>query len=347
MVGGVMTATQIGCALALFLVVPLGDLVRRKRLIKIQVLLLVAVLMLVAFSTSLLVLLIGMLGLGLLGTAMTQGLISYAATLSHPSERGRVIGIVQSGVVIGLLLARTLAGIVADLAGWRFVYIFSAVLSVLMLLFIWRLLPETKSSVIKFNFMQLLKSMFYLLKNERILQIRGIIGLLMFMAFSIFWTALVLPLSAPPFQMSHTEIGALGLVGVVGALAAAGVGGLSDQGLGQKATAVALILLLISWGFLVLMPYAIWALILGIVLLDVGGQAIHVINQSMILTIDPAASSRLIGCYMLFYSVGSGIGAIASTSIYAVTGWGGVCLLGFCVSLAALIFWIIFFPDHK
>lgn len=346
-VGGVITATHLGCAIALFLVVPLGDLVRRKKLIKIQLLLLVAVLMLVALSTNLPLLIIGMLGVGLFGTAMTQGLIAYAATLSHPSERGRVVGIVQSGVVIGLLLARALAGVVTDLAGWRSVYVLSATLSVLMLFFIWRYLPETQHKFLKLNFLELIKSMFYMLKNERILQIRGVVGLLMFAAFSVFWTALVLPLSSPAFQMSHTEIGAFGLVGVVGALAAAGVGGLTDKGLGQKATAFALICLLISWVFIALMPFAIWVLVLGIILLDMGGQAIHVINQNMILSIDPEASGRLIGCYMLFYSVGSGLGAIASTTIYGFAGWNGVCLLGFCVSLLALVFWLITLPINK
>lgn len=340
-VGGVITATQVGCALALFFVVPLGDLVRRKKLIKIQLLLLFAVLILVAFSQNLAVLLIGMLGVGLLGTAMTQGLIAYSATLASTSERGHVVGIVQSGVVVGLLLARTLAGVITDISGWRSVYILSAVFSILMLVLIWRILPEPKKSTINLNFFQLIGSMFSLLKNEKLLQVRGFLGLLMFAAFSIFWTALVLPLSVTPFEMSHTKIGAFGLIGVAGALAAAGVGGLNDKGYGQKATVVALVILVLSWLPIAMMAYSIWALVLGIFLLDLGGQAIHVINQSMILEIDPEASGRLIGCYMLFYSVGSGLGAIASTTTYASYGWVGVCLLGFIVSVAAFIFWTI------
>lgn len=346
-VGGVITATQVGCALALFFVVPLGDSIRRKKLIQIQLSLLFAVLMLVAFSQNLTVLLIGMLGVGLLGTAMTQGLIAYAATLASTSERGYVVGIVQSGVVVGLLLARTLAGVITDLSGWRSVYILSAVFSILMLVLIWRILPEPKKNVINLSFFQLIKSMFSLLKNEKTLQLRGFLGLLMFAAFSIFWTALVLPLSVTPFEMSHTEIGAFGLIGVAGALAAVCVGGLTDKGYGQKATAVALALLVISWIPIAMMAYSIWALVLGIILLDLGGQAIHVINQSMILEIDPEAASRLIGCYMLFYSVGSGLGAIASTTTYASYGWVGVCLLGFVVSIAAFIFWIVSQPYSK
>jgi predicted MFS family arabinose efflux permease len=340
-VGGVMTAVQIGCALALFLVVPLGDMVRRKSLILIQIIFLFVVLIWVALSKSTIALMLGMLGVGLFGTAMTQGLIAYAATLANSKERGRVVGIVQSGVVIGLLMARSLAGFITDLSDWRFVYLFSAVLSVFMFIVLGRYLPETKKIIHSPHFVQLIQSMFSLLMKERVLQIRGMIGLLMFAAFSIFWTALVLPLSEPPFEMSHTEIGAFGLIGIVGALAAANVGGLNDRGFGQNATFVALILLLLSWVPLAFLNYSIWFLIVGIILLDMGGQAIHVINQAVILNINPDSSSRIIGCYMLFYSLGSGSGAIASTTIYAYSGWVGVCILGFMVSLSAFVFWLV------
>ena len=340
-VGGVMTAVQIGCALALLLVVPLGDMVRRKSLILIQIIFLFVVLIWVALSKSTIALMLGMLGVGLFGTAMTQGLIAYAATLANSKERGRVVGIVQSGVVIGLLMARSLAGFITDLSDWRFVYLFSAVLSVFIFIVLWCYLPETKKIIHPPYFVQLIQSMFSLLMKERVLQIRGMIGLLMFAAFSIFWTALVLPLSEPPFEMSHTEIGAFGLIGIVGALAAANVGGLNDRGFGQNATFVALILLLFSWIPLAFLNYSIWFLIVGIILLDMGGQAIHVINQAMILNIDLDSSSRIIGCYMLFYSLGSGAGAIASTTIYAYSGWMGVCILGFIVSLSAFVFWLV------
>lgn len=136
-IGSIVSLTQLGCALALFLVVPLGDLIHRKKLIKIQLVSLTLVLMLIACATNQMVLFIGMVGVGLFSTAMTQGLIAYAATLSQFSERGHVVGIVQSGVVIGLLLARTFAGLVTDLSGWRSVYLISATISVLMLIYIW------------------------------------------------------------------------------------------------------------------------------------------------------------------------------------------------------------------
>jgi predicted MFS family arabinose efflux permease len=141
--------------------------------------------------------------------------------------------------------------------------------------------------------------------------------------------------------MSHTQIGAFGLVGAVGALAAARAGHLADRGLGQWTTGTALILLLASWVPFGFMLHSIAMLIVGIILLDVGGQAIHVVNQSMIFSTRPEAHGRLVGCYMLFYSAGSGLGAAASTWVYVHSGWAGVCWLGFSVSALALLVWVV------
>jgi predicted MFS family arabinose efflux permease len=148
------------------------------------------------------------------------------------------------------------------------------------------------------------------------------------------------PLSAPPYALSHTLIGAFGLVGVVGALGAARAGHWADRGLGQWTSGLALLLLLVSWLPLSFTPNSLWWLVIGIIALDLGGQAIHVTNQSMIFSSQLQAHSRLVGCYMLFYSVGSGLGAIASTAAYATLGWPGVCLLGAGVSGLALAFWV-------
>ncbi|KVU82300.1 MFS transporter [Burkholderia ubonensis] len=338
-VGGVITATQLGCALALLLVVPLGDLLNRKRLLAVQLALLTAACIGVAASASRVGLLAGMAGVGLLGTAMTQGLIACAAALAGDGERGRVVGAAQGGVVIGLLIARSVAGVVTDLAGWRAVYLASAAIAIVMGVVLSRLLPDARAPRERIGYAALLASMGFLLRRDRVLQVRGMLALLMFAVFSIFWSALVLPLSAPPHAMSHTAIGAFGLVGALGAAAAARAGRLADRGLGQATTGAALVLLVASWLPLAFTTSSIPLLIVGIVLLDIGGQAIHVVNQSMILGARPDAHARLVGCYMLFYSVGSGLGAIASTLVYARAGWAGVCVLGAAVSVAALAFW--------
>ncbi|EXB44206.1 MFS transporter [Acinetobacter baumannii] len=338
-IGGVVTATQIGCALALVFLVPLGDLVNRRRLMAIQLMALISALLMVAFAHSTIVLLTGMLAVGLLGTAMTQGLIAYAASAAAPHEQGHVVGTAQSGVFIGLLLARVFSGGISDVAGWRGVYFCAAIIMLMIALPLWRRLPHLNVQPVTMRYSQLLTSMLKLLRQEKVLQVRGVLALLMFAAFNILWSALVLPLSAPPYNFSHTVIGSFGLFGVIGALAATRAGQWADRGYAQRTSLAALLILLLAWWPLSLMTYSLWALVIGIVLLDLGGQALHVTNQSMIFRTRPEAHSRLVGLYMLFYAIGSGLGAISTTATYAYAGWLGVCSLGACVSLLALLFW--------
>ncbi len=338
-IGGVVTATQIGCALALVFLVPLGDLVNRRRLMAIQLMALISALLMVAFAHSTIVLLTGMLAVGLLGTAMTQGLIAYAASAAAPHEQGHVVGTAQSGVFIGLLLARVFSGGISDVAGWRGVYFCAAIIMLMIALPLWRRLPHLNVQPVTMRYSQLLTSMLKLLRQEKVLQVRGVLALLMFAAFNILWSALVLPLSAPPYNFSHTVIGSFGLFGVIGALAATRAGQWADRGYAQRTSLAALLILLLAWWPLSLMNYSLWALVIGIVLLDLGGQALHVTNQSMIFRTRPEAHSRLVGLYMLFYAIGSGLGAISTTATYAYAGWLGVCSLGACVSLLALLFW--------
>ncbi|WP_088832317.1 MFS transporter [Paenibacillus tyrfis] len=337
-VGIVITATQIFYALGLLMLVPLGDLVNRRKLIVGQMLLSVLALLAVGTASTATVLLAGMGAVGLLAV-VTQALVAYASTLAAPAERGRVVGLVTSGVVIGILLARTVAGTLTDLAGWRSVYFVSAGLTVLMAGLLFRILPREDHGKVPMTYPQLLRSVFALFVEEPVLRIRGILALLIFASFSVLWTSLVLPLSSPPLSLSHTAIGSFGLVGVAGALAAARAGRLADRGLGQRTTGIALTLLLVSWLPISLTERSLWALIAGVVLFDLAVQAVHVTNQSMIYNVRPEARSRLAGAYMIFYSIGSAVGSISSTLMYAWAGWTGVCLLGAAISSLALLFW--------
>ncbi|NQX46815.1 MFS transporter [Paenibacillus tritici] len=339
-VGIVITITQVCYTLGLLLLVPLGDLLNRRWLITGQMLLSVLALIVVGTAPTGIVLFIGIAAVGLLAV-VTQTLVAFAATLAAPAERGRTVGVVTSGIVIGILLARTFAGVLTDVAGWRSVYLVSAVFTLIMVCVLFRILPQDESKRESLSYLQLLRSLFTLFAEERILRIRAVLALMIFTVFSIFWTSLVLPLSAPPLSLSHTAIGAFGLAGVAGALAAARAGRLADQGLGQRTTGVALILLLLSWLPIRYTEHSLIALVVGIVLLDLAVQAVHVTNQSMILNVRPEARSRLTAGYMVFYSIGSATGAIASTTIYAYAGWNGVCLLGAAVSALALIFWVM------
>ncbi|MFF2908901.1 MFS transporter [Paenibacillus sp. NPDC057934] len=338
-IGVVITITQICYALGLLLLVPLGDLLNRRKLIVSQMALSVLALITVGFAPGINVLFIGLGIVGLLAV-VTQVLVAFAATLAAPAERGRIVGLVTSGIVIGILLARTVAGVLTDLAGWRSVYLFSAGMMAIIALILLRILPSEQKRA-SLSYPQLLRSVLALFVQERILRVRAVLALLIFMAFSILWTSLVLPLSAPPFSLSHTAIGAFGLAGVAGALAAARAGVLADRGFGQRTTGLALILLLSSWGLISLLHYSLLALLGGIILLDLAVQAVHVTNQSLIFNVRPEARSRLTAGYMVFYSIGSASGSLASTYVYAYGGWNAVCLLGAAVSAAALLFWAL------
>ncbi|MED2869397.1 MFS transporter [Bacillus thuringiensis] len=337
-IGVVITVTQIFYGVGLLLLVPLGDLLNQRRLIVGQMLLSTTALVIVGTASSSMVLFAGMALVGLLAV-VTQTLVAFAATIASPTERGRVVGIVTSGIVIGILLARTFAGILTDVAGWRSVYLFSAALMLLMVFMFIKMLPNVEREVKSLSYPQLIRSVLTLFIQERTLRVRSVLAMLIFADFSILWTSLVLPLSTPPIALSHSAIGAFGLVGVAGALAAARAGKLADQGYGKRTTGIALVLLLISWLFISYIEQSLIALVIGIVLLDLAVQAIHVTNQTMILPLHTEARSRLTAGYMVFYSIGSAGGSIASTQIYAHFGWGGVSLLGASVSAFALLFW--------
>lgn len=337
-IGIVVTATQAGYALGLLFIVPLGDLLNRKKLMLTQMLLSALALCAVGLAQDWGRLLGAMMLVGLMAVVV-QVVVAYAATLASPEQRGEAVGTITSGVVLGILLARSVSGAVADLAGWRGVYFMSAALMIGMALVLFRTLPAATVPPAKGSYWQLLRSVFQLFLTERALRVRGTFALLIFAAFSILWTSMVLPLSAPPHSLSPTQTGLFGLAGVAGALAAARAGRLADQGLGNRTTGVALVLLTLSWLPTAFVESSLLAMIAGVVLLDFAVQAVHVTNQSLIFAARPDAQSRLLGAYMCFYSVGSGLGAIAATYTYAHFGWVAVCTVGASLSAVALLYW--------
>ncbi|MGK5733002.1 MFS transporter [Streptomyces sp. URMC 124] len=347
LVGSVVTLTHVGYGLGLFFLVPLGDVADRRRLIVVQLLLLVVALSVVAAARTAAILLVGMAATGLLAV-VTQTLVAFAASLAPPAGRGRVVGPVTSGVVVGILLARTASGLMADLAGWRSVYLASASLITLLALVLYRVLPRRSAAPpTPLRYGQLLRSTITFFVREPVLRLRALFGLLVFAAFSTLWSSVALPLSEAPYLLSHSAIGALGLVGVAGALAATVAGRLNDRGRSGWTTGIALALLAASWLPLAFTRSSLWALFAGVILLDLAVQAVHVTNQTLIYALHPDAGSRLIGGYMVFYSIGSGTGALAATSLYTVAGWGAVCALGAAFSCLGLVLWAFTRPSPR
>ena len=341
--GIVVTVTQIGYGIGLFAVVPLGDVLHRRRLIATQMLLSIGVLIVIGSASSRLVLLPAMAVMGLLAVVV-QVLVAYAASLAPEHQRGQVVGTVTSGVVVGILLSRTLAGAIAEVAGWRAVYLTSAALTSILVVVLARMLPREDHNPTRLPYGRLLRSTVELFVAEPLLRTRALLALFTFAAFSVLWSSLVLPLGSPPLSLSPGVIGLFGLVGAAGALSAVRAGRLADRGRGQVTTGVALALLVLSWLPIAFVRQSLLSLVVGLLLLDFAVQAVHVTSQSLIYRIDPAARSRLAGGYMIFYSVGSAAGSIASTATYAVAGWTGVCLLGAAISASGLAFWAATVP---
>lgn len=344
-VGLVVTLTQVGYALGLIFIVPLGDLWDRRKLIIGQLLLSAAALISASFAPTFSLLLIAMLIIGLMAVVV-QVVVAFAATLAPEQQRGKVVGKITSGIVLGILLARFISGAMADFAGWRSVYFCSAAMMLLMAMILYYVMPPGAKSAPS-SYRQLLLSLLGLFISERELRIRAALALLIFMAFSVLWTAMVLPLSSPPYALSHSQVGLFGLAGIAGALAASHAGQLADRGMELKTTQIALALLLFSWLPIAFLPHSLWWLVVGVVILDFAVQAVHVTNQSIIFALRPDAQSRLVAGYMLFYSIGSAIGAISATLIYAYAGWLGVCALGAMISAVAMLFLHLTYRNHS
>ena len=338
-IGWVVGATQAGYALGLLLIVPLGDLVDRKRLLLGQLLFSTLALVGVGTAPNWAILLLALAITGLMAV-MVQVMVAHAASLASPGQQGQAVGTVTSGVVLGILLARLASGGLADLAGWRSVYLVAAGLLMVLALVLWRSLPGGQPMRSRPGYRALIMTQFSLYRHDRLLRQRGVFGVLIFAAFSVLWSAMVMPLSAAPLALSHTEIGLFGLAGVAGTLAASHAGRLADLGRGERTTGVSLALLTLSWLPTAFVEHSLLAFVLGVLMLDFAVQAVHVTNQSLLLAGRGAMASRLIGAYMCCYSLGSGLGAVLASWVFAHWGWVAVCGLGVGISAVALCYWL-------
>ncbi|WP_432847175.1 MFS transporter [Amycolatopsis sp. CA-161197] len=336
--GFVTTVTQVGYFAGLILLVPLGDLLNRRVLIPVGSVIAALALLGVAVAPNSVVFFIasGVVGLA---TVVQQVIIAYSAVLASPESRGRVLGIVTSGVVIGILLARTVAGLLADAFGWRSVFVVSAVLMLGVAVVLGLRLPPELPDRPSVSYRKLITSIVTLTVRERVFRVRSLITLFMFAGFGALWGSMALPLSAEPWNLSTSAVGLFGLVGAAGAFGAARAGSLADRGRAQWVTGITLVLFAVSWLPIAWLPKSLIPLVVGIIVIDFAGQAIHVTNQHLIVGLDPNASSRLIGSNMAYYSVGFGGGAVAATTVYSAWGWTAVCVLGAGFSLVALLVW--------
>ena len=335
--GFIVTAAQLGYAAGLLFLVPLGDMFERRKLIVSMTLLAAGGMLITASSHSLWMMILGTALTGLF-SVVAQILVPLAATLASPDKRGKAVGTIMSGLLLGILLARTVAGLLANLGGWRTVYWVASVLMALMAIALWRGLPVAKPQS-HLNYPQLLRSVFTLFIHDKLLRTRAALGCLTFANFSILWTSMAFLLAAPPFNFSEGTIGLFGLAGAAGALGARPAGGLADKGKAHLTTTAGLALLLASWIAIALGQASVLALIVGILVLDLTVQGVHITNQTVIYRLHPDARNRLTAGYMTSYFIGGAAGSLISASAYQHAGWNGVCLAGATVALLNLLVW--------
>jgi predicted MFS family arabinose efflux permease len=322
----IITATQIGYAAGLLLVVPMGDL-HPRRILVVRIFG-VAAAALVASAVSPDIWVFGAASIAV-GTASVAGqvMIPFAADLAQPERRGRVVARIMTGLLLGILLARTVSGLVAQLAGWRAIYWFSAALMVAFAVVLWRALPAEDARPHR-SYWNLVGSSLRLLVDEPVLRRRAWHGACAFACFSVLWTSFAFLLSGDPYHYSSAVIGLFGLVGAGGILAANTAGRLADADRSTSATLVAGVLLTAAFGILWFGHSSLAALIVGIVVLDVGTQGMQITNQAIIYALRPDARSRINSAYMVCYFIGGAAGSLTAGVVYGGHGWSGVCLLG-------------------
>ena len=335
--GFIVTAAQLGYAAGLLFLVPLGDMFERRMLIVSMTLLAAGGMLITASSQSLTMMIVGTALTGLF-SVVAQILVPLAATLASPEKRGKVVGTIMSGLLLGILLARTVAGLLASLGGWRTVYWVASVLMVIMALALWRGLPKVKQEN-HLNYPQLLGSVFTLFTQDKLLRTRALLGCFTFANFSILWTSMAFLLASPPFNYSEGVIGLFGLAGAAGALGARPAGGMADKGKSHLTTTSGLILLLLSWAAIWFGHSSVLALIVGILVLDLTVQGVHITNQTVIYRVKPEARNRLTAGYMTSYFIGGAAGSLISASAWQHAGWTGVCSIGAIVAALNLLVW--------
>jgi predicted MFS family arabinose efflux permease len=331
--GWIPTLTQLGYAAGLLFLLPLGDMFERRRLILIQFLVLAAALLLTAIAPGLLALATASVLVGATAT-VAQQIVPFAAILAAPEKRGAAIGSVMSGLLTGILLSRTLAGLISSVAGWRAMFWLAVPISILGAILMGRSLP-THSPRHSLRYGELMASLVRLWTGEAVLRRAALTQALLFASFSTFWTTLALRLVQPPLNFGSAVAGLFGIVGIVGVAMAPIAGRVADR----KGPAPVIVLgaaaTILAWVVFAFAP-GLGGLIVGVIVLDFGMQIALVSNQHVIYGIHPEYKSRLNTLFMTTMFVGGALGSYAASWAWRHYGWAGVSVLGGVLPIGAL-----------
>ena len=341
-IGLVAVLTQAGYATGMLFIIPLGDSEERRRLIVITAGASSVALVGVALAPSLGALWVASFAVGLT-TAVPQLAVPYAAALVPAADRGRSVGKVMSGLLVGILLSRTASGLVGQHLGWRATFLLAALAMAFFTVVLRLLLPRQEPQQ-RIRYGELMRSLPALLRREPLLRRHALLGALALAAFSAFWTTLVFRLGTLPYQYGADVAGLFGLVGVAGALVAPMAGKVADRHGTRVVNLLALSCVLVSWLVFALLWRSLGGLALGVVLLDLGVVANHISNQTRVLGLSHQGRNRMNALYMVLYFVGASGGSLLGASAWSAFGWAGVSGLGIGLSLAALLAFFVVEP---
>jgi predicted MFS family arabinose efflux permease len=335
--GWLVTATQLGYALGILLIVPLGDMLDRRRLIPLMLVCSAVALVGCAVAPTFGTLLVAITLLGLT-TVAGQIATPLAGDLADDGTRGRVVGTVISGMLTGILVSRTLSGLVADAAGWRWIYVIAAAAAVVLAVLLYRNIPTLPAKA-QVSYPALLASIGTVIRRERAVRWSLVLGAIQFGVFTMFWTALTFLLSAEPFSYPVSVIGLFGLFGLAGAIAAQRAGRLHDRGWSIPATGIGWVLALIAFALAWLAPHSVAVLIVAIVGLDVAIQSLNILNSTRLFTVAGDARSRVNTATVTANFVAGAIGSAAAGLLWAAGGWSAVTLTGVALCVVGLAIW--------
>ncbi|MCC8409773.1 MFS transporter [Mucilaginibacter sp. UR6-1] len=327
--------TQIGYATGLLLIIPLGDMLRRKKLILVDFIFIVIALLAAGWAGSIHMLMVASFFIGLT-SVIPQLFVPLAAQLARPEESGKAIGTVVSGLLIGVLTSRTVSGFVGEHYGWRAIFFIAAGLMVLLWIALLIKLPDIRPQF-SGTYGSLMRSLVRFVRTEPALRLAAARGMLAFASFSAFWTTLVFLLEGPPFFKGADVSGAFGIIGAGGAIAASVVGRLTDKVSRSFIITITLGMMAVSWLIFGVYGYYFIGLIVGVILLDLGLQAMHITNQAIIFALHPEARNRLNTVYMVCYFIGGALGTWLGGLCWQNWKWMGVSVLGGVLVLAALL----------
>ncbi len=336
--GSIAVLSQTGYGLGLFFLIPLGDKINRKKLVVFLLSALVIFLLFTAFSATAWQIQLASLFTGFLSVS-AQIILPMAATLNK-ATRGKTLGTIFSGILVGILAARVFSGFIAHWLSWRYVYSISAGLVLVIDVLIYFFLPQVKTEFAG-NYAQLMKSTIQQIPRFALLRQSAFIGALVFGLFCSFWTTLTFHLSGAPFHYQSDTIGLFGLVAIAGALAAPAIGKMADKGNAVQALLLAIGFVIFSIVLMMLFPESAPSFIVAVLLLDIGAQVIQVTNIASIYTLDETAHSRINTIYMTSYFIGGALGTTAGLWCWQHGGWQLVTaqmLLWACIALGIIIF---------